>query len=242
MVDGRNQQQQGAAPVPAQREEEFTVSYETDYGPVTLTPKDIKNYFCKDATWAEVVLFLNLCKFQGLNPWLKEAYLVKYGSGKAEIITSWEVYLKRAEDHPAFDGYEDEPVYDEGGKLVAWKCAVFRKDRSRPLRRQADLSEYIKRTQGGEVTAMWRDKQKTMLRKVVISQGLREAFPKRCGGMYVAEEVMGGEQGHEAEPAKQDAPLGVLDRLADQAEAAAGDTEAAAEQAILIPMEEGKAG
>ena len=43
---------------------------------VTLTPETVKNYLVsgdKDrVTMQEVVMFMNLCKFNGLNPWFRE--------------------------------------------------------------------------------------------------------------------------------------------------------------------------
>ena len=50
---------------------------------VKLTPAIVKNYLVsgdKDrVTDQEVAMFINLCKYSGLNPWLKEAYCIKYG-------------------------------------------------------------------------------------------------------------------------------------------------------------------
>ena len=45
---------------------------------VKLTPATVKNYLvsgnAERITDQEVVMFINLCKYNSLNPWLREAY------------------------------------------------------------------------------------------------------------------------------------------------------------------------
>ncbi len=43
-----------------------------------LTTKKIIQYICPNATEKEAYVFLRLCQAQGLNPFLREAYLIKY--------------------------------------------------------------------------------------------------------------------------------------------------------------------
>ena len=56
---------------------------------VTLTPGTVKNYLIsgdKDrVSDQEVSMFINLCRFTGLNPWLREAYCIKYGNEPATL-------------------------------------------------------------------------------------------------------------------------------------------------------------
>lgn len=42
-------------------------------------------------------MFINLCKYAGLNPWLKEAYCIKYGNEPATMVVGKEAFMKRAE-------------------------------------------------------------------------------------------------------------------------------------------------
>lgn len=57
---------------------------------VKLTPATVKNYLvsgnAERLTDQEVVMFINLCKYNGLNPWLREAYCIKYGSSPATMV------------------------------------------------------------------------------------------------------------------------------------------------------------
>lgn len=59
---------------------EFEVAGET----IVLTPQTVRDYLVSGdkerVTMQEVVMFINLCKYAGLNPWLKEAYCIKYGN------------------------------------------------------------------------------------------------------------------------------------------------------------------
>lgn len=42
----------------------------------------------------EVKLFIALCSAQKLNPFIKEAHLIKYGSSPATMVVSKDVYQK----------------------------------------------------------------------------------------------------------------------------------------------------
>lgn len=175
---------------------------------VTLTPETVKNYLVsgdKDrVTTQEVVMFMNLCKFNGLNPWLKEAYLIKYGSEPATIVAGKEAFTKRAEEHEQFDGYEaglilyneetGEMTYRKGSfrmqnEVIAGGYAeVWRKDREHSYRMEVSFDEYAGRKKDGTLNRQWATKPATMIRKVALVQALREAFPGTLGGMYSAEE------------------------------------------------------
>jgi len=85
---------------------EFEVAGET----IVLTPQTVRDYLVSGdkerVTMQEVVMFINLCKYAGLNPWLKEAYCIKYGNEPATMVVGKEVFMKRAEKTPGFDGME----------------------------------------------------------------------------------------------------------------------------------------
>jgi len=158
-----------------------------------VTEEDIKNHFCPTAEKNEIALFLNIAKLNQLNPFKREIYIVKYGDNPATILTGYEVYLKRAERSGFYNGFK---VWTEGKvpDLVA-KIEVYRKDWSHPLTHEVEYCEYVqyktnKKTGDKFVTKFWKDKPKTMLKKVVISQAFRLAFPDELGGMpYTSDEI-----------------------------------------------------
>ncbi len=176
---------------------------------VKLTPEIVKNYLVsgnKDlVTMQEVVMFINLCKNSGLNPWLKEAYLIKYSTNEpATLVTGKEAFQKRAEDNPYFDGAEAGIIvfHKETGdvtyrigtmkfpdeEIIGGYAEVWRKDRTHSTRIEVSFDEYAGRKKDGSLNSQWAKKPATMIRKVALVQALREAFPKAFGGMYSAEE------------------------------------------------------
>lgn len=184
------------------------ITFAANGAQVTLTPETVKNYLVsgdKDrVTMQEVVMFMNLCKFNGLNPWLREAYLIKYGSEPATIVSGKEAFTKRAEENENFNGYEagiilynestGDVVYRNGSfklpneTLVGGYAEVWRKDRDHSYRLEVSFEEYAGRKKDGSLNRQWASKPTTMIRKVALVQALREAFPGTLGGMYSAEE------------------------------------------------------
>lgn len=175
---------------------------------VTLTPETVKNYLVsgdKDrVTTQEVVMFMNLCKFNGLNPWLREAYLIKFGNEPATIVAGKEAFTKRAETNENFNGYDagiivsdedmGELIYRKGSfvlkneVLVGGYAEVWRKDRDHSYRIEVSFDEYAGKKKDGTLNRQWASKPTTMIRKVALVQALREAFPGTLGGIYSAEE------------------------------------------------------
>lgn len=212
--------------VPAQTKPK-EIAYEANGKQVTLSVETVKNYLVsgnKDrVTNQEVVMFINLCKFSGLNPWLKEAYCIKYGNEPATMVVGKEAFEKRAETHPAYDGRESGIIvidpetgiieYRKGGfklsheEIVGGWAEVYRKDKAHSTRIEVSFDEYAGRKSDGSLNAQWSKKPATMIRKVAVVQALREAFPNSYGGMYTAEE-----QGTvEPEFAVVDAPAEIID-------------------------------
>ncbi|MFP7199722.1 phage recombination protein Bet [Lysinibacillus halotolerans] len=167
---------------------------------VKLSGNTVMKYLVRgngQVTEQEVVMFTNLCKFQKLNPFLNEAYLVKFGSQPASIIVSKEAFMKRAEAHPEYRGFEAGIVVEREGQLVdvegaiklkndilvgGW-CKVYREDRKTPVTSRISLEEFSK----GQAT--WKQMPLTMIRKSAIVNALREAFPETLGAMYTEDDA-----------------------------------------------------
>ena len=74
------------------------VKYDYNGQPVVLTPDIVRSYLVNGdgtVTDQEIVMFLNLCRFQHLNPFLKEAYLIKYSSNSSATIVTGKEEAKR---------------------------------------------------------------------------------------------------------------------------------------------------
>lgn len=187
---------------------------------IQLTPEIVRNYLVsgtkENVTMQEVSMFINLCKYSGLNPWLREAYCIKYGSEPATMVIGKEAFMKRAEADPNYDGfaagiiiqdeeggieYRNGTMYTKEEQILGGWAEVWRKDRSHSTRAEVSMEEYAGRKKDGSMNGQWSKKPATMIRKVALVQALREAFPKALGGLYTAEE-----QGQE-EPETTSAPV-----------------------------------
>jgi len=176
-----------------------TVSIATDTGEVKLSPSIVKKFLVSGKpeyiTDEEVVLFIKLCQYQKLNPFLREVYLVKYSKNSAAtMVTGKETFTKRAQKNPKYQGHQTF-ISDDGKK--AW-AEVHVEGYKVPIRCEVDLDEYIGKkeiwkngnpTGEFEITATWKRMPKTMLKKVALVQTLREAFPADLGGLYSQEEI-----------------------------------------------------
>lgn len=184
------------------------VDYDVNGMKVSLSPEIVRNYLVSGNKEAvsinELVMFINLCKFNGLNPWLKEAYCIKYGSEPATMVIGKEAFQKRAESSLEYDGsisgiivltedgsekYRQGTFHLPNETIVGGYAEVYRKDRSHSTRIEVSFDEYAGRKKDGTLNGQWARKPATMIRKVALVQALREAFPHNVSGMYTAEEV-----------------------------------------------------
>ena len=191
----------------APEQEKGVTEYECGGQIVKISPNMIKRYLVNGngaVTDQEVMMFLSLCKFQKLNPFLREAYLIKYGNQPATIVTGKDALAKRAMRNPNYAGQEAGVVVFnpevgqlenrvgtivlEGEVLVGGWANVHVKGWEQPLMVTVSFEEYCQKKDGKPVSN-WATKPATMIRKVALVQALREAFPEDLSGMYAAEEV-----------------------------------------------------
>lgn len=189
------------------KKQDKSVEYECNGEKVKLSPAIIRNFLVNgngDVSDQEVVMFLNLCRFQHLNPFLREAYLIKFGNQPATIVTGKEVFTKRARRNKDYRGFEAGIIVsDKNGnvenrtgtfrlpeeELVGGWAKVYVEGFTAPVESAVSLDEYIGRKKDGEINGQWQKKPATMIRKVALVQALREAFPEDFQGMYSQEEV-----------------------------------------------------
>ena len=184
------------------------VEYKCGEEIVKLSPSIIRNYLVSgggNVTDQEVAMFLNLCRFQHLNPFLREAYLIKFGNQPATIVTGKEAITKRAMRNPKYAGqqagivifhdevgeleYRNGSLLMQGERLVGGWAKVYVKDYQVPIEAVVSYQEYVGVKGDGTVNQQWAKKPATMIRKVALVQALREAFPEDLGGLYASEEM-----------------------------------------------------
>lgn len=179
----------------------INVTFEVAGKDVTLTEEIVRCHIAKgnsEVTRTDIVSFTSLCLYNKLNPFLNEAYLVKYSKdAPAQMVVSKEAFMKRAEAHEDYTGNRagiivlrnKEIVELEGtfflpsDTLVGGWAEVYRQDRKFPTRMTVSLTEYDTKK------SLWNQKPSTMIRKVALVQALREAFPAQLGAMYTSDEI-----------------------------------------------------
>nr|DAG05267.1 MAG TPA: RecT protein [Siphoviridae sp. ctbxa26] len=202
---------------------EIAVVYEVDGEQIKLTPSIVQNYIVgTDAqiTMPEFKFFTSLCKARGLNPFLKEAYCIKYGKNPAQIVVGKDAVLKRAIKNPNYDGMESGVIVQnketseiierkgtfylrDSENLVGGWAKVYRKDWQHPTYCSVGFDEVAQKKSDGSLNANWSGKGATMVEKVAKVRALRETFVEELGGMYEAEE-MGVDLLNETVPQKQE--------------------------------------
>lgn len=177
------------------------VEFEVNGEAVKLSGNTVKQYLVRgngDVSDQELVMFMNLCRFQKLNPFLNEAYLIKFGSQPAQIIVGKEAFMKRANSHPEYEGFEAGVIVERNGEMVEMEGAVkltddkliggwakvYRSDREKPVSTRISLEEFSK----GQAT--WKQMPLTMIRKSAIVNAQREAFPDTLGAMYTEDDAL----------------------------------------------------
>ena len=176
------------------------ITFVDDHGDaITITSEDVRMHICPQADAKEVAYFMELCRAQRLNPFLNEAYLVKFQGKPAQIMVAHKALVKRAEAHPEYDGMEHGVVvmrngeihheqrgafYPDAGEtlLGAW-AKVYRKDRRMPVYAERSFKSMNKNQ------ANWKTMPDVMIDKCAQAAALREAFPDELRGMYAQEEM-----------------------------------------------------
>lgn len=167
---------------------------------IRLTPAIVNSQIArggKPLTIHECAVFMQLCKYQELNPFTGEAYAVKFGNEAAQLIVSKAGFLRKAEEHPNYRGHKAGIIVVRNGEVVELEGAfklpkdelvggwaeVYDAVKKVPIKDKVALDEYKKNQ------ATWKSMPSTMIRKVALVHALREAFPTVLNGCYVEDEL-----------------------------------------------------
>lgn len=178
------------------------IVYQAGGREVKLNPSIVQQFITKGnskITMQEAVNFMQLCRYSELNPFLNEAYLIKYSNDRpADMVVSKDALMKRANREQTYNGYqagiivedkEGELKYNKGQfynkkkeTLLGGWAKVFRKDIDYPFEIEVSLDEYT------TYKSTWKKMPSNMIRKVALASALREAFPEQLGAMYTEDE------------------------------------------------------
>ena len=181
--------------------------------PVSWTREEvntIKMTVARDATDAELSMFLHLASSYGLDPFAKDIWFIKDRTGRPIIMTSRDGYLKIANNNPNYDNMDADVVYQgdrfrktpdgvehiyatqNRGAPVGAYAMVYRKDRTRPVYVYAPFNDYRKNN------PVWNQYPHAMILKVAEAMALKRAFS--ISGLVTREEL--SEEGYEQTAAK----------------------------------------
>lgn len=177
---------------------------------IALSVAFVQKQFCPKATQAEAFAFMRFCQAHKLNPFLSEAYLVKYtDNDSAQMMVGHHVWVGRALAQPnVLSLHQGIIVRGENGierrqgafylpdeeLLGGWAEIGFHK--REPMRIEVTLGEYIQTRRDGQPNRFWKEKPATMIQKVALSQVCRLALPNQFMGMYSPEELDDDDQMH----------------------------------------------
>lgn len=152
----------------------------------------LKVTICKEATDAELDLFIQICKLKGLDPFTKQIYAVKL-KGVMTIQTGIDGFRLIAERTGKYGGQvgpfwcgsdgEWKDVWLAKEPPAAAKVGVVRSDFKDPLWGVAKFSSY----NAGQ--NLWIKMPEVMISKCAESIALRKAFPQELSGLYSEEEM-----------------------------------------------------
>lgn len=181
--------------------------YEADSGKeIVITDDDIRYVLAanQNVTNEEMKLFIELCAAHKLDPFIREAYIIKYGNQAATIVIGKETWLKRGMRNPRYRGHQagitilgidgrihrrEGSMLMEGEILIGGWAKVYLAGFEVPIYDEVSFEEYKGTKKDGSLTRSWAKMPGTMIRKVALVHVLREAFPDEFGGCYDAAEM-----------------------------------------------------
>lgn len=128
---------------------------------LSVTTQSLQNTLMQTAfkgcSQAEFVALVIVANGYELNPLLREIYAFPKKGGGIQAIVGYDGWIKIAERHPQYDGYEADHIEDEKGNLKAVEGILYRKDRTRPTKKMIYLKEFERNTEP------WRNSPNHML-------------------------------------------------------------------------------
>jgi len=166
----------------------------------------IKRYIApENANDTEIRIFYEICKERKANPFLNEAFLIKYGNEPAKIVLSKDFFLKKARMCKDYRGFKAGIIVKKRGdgmierregcfidkdneELMGGWAKVFI-DEKEPVYEELALRSYIKYDKEGKPLKFWNQMPEVMIRKTALTLALREAFAEELGGVYSIDEL-----------------------------------------------------
>ncbi len=137
----------------------------------------------------DVLIAMEMGVSLGLGP-LQAIQNIAVINGKPSLYSDG--MLSVCSGRPDFENIKEEPLYDEAGKTVGYKCTVMRRDRE-PVT-QTFTQEDAKRANLWGKQGPWTSYPNRMMQMRARSFALRDSFADALGGVKAAEEVLDYEE------------------------------------------------
>ncbi len=175
----------------------------------------VKEVIARGATDIELQFFAEVCKRTGLDPFMKQIYMIKRPGGEdgekqitiQAAIDGLRIIAERSGKYEGQLG----PFWcgPDGQWLEAWldfeyppnacRIGILHKGFSQPLWATAHFHEYVQRKSGGQPTRIWQKMPANQLAKCAEALGLRKAFPMELSGIYTTDEMAQSDVSNETE-------------------------------------------
>jgi phage recombination protein Bet len=172
----------------------------------------LKRTICKDATDAELDLFVSVCNHRRLNPFTGQIHFVKRRVWNARLNNGEGGFEEIGTHQTGIDGYRliaDRTGLYEGRVGIWWcgpdgrwrdvwledtppaaaKVAVRRRGFTAPTEAIARWKAYVQTKRNGQPNAMWARMDAEQLAKCAEALALRTAFPEELSGIYTTDEM-----------------------------------------------------
>lgn len=158
--------------------------------------KEIREVLFSHISSDEFDILIGIGKATNLNPFLREIWAVKYGSGPANIFIGRDGYRKAAQSQAEYDFHYTECVckndefevvdgvishkfkFADRGELLGAYCIVRKRHSSQSVYSIVDFKEYNKKQ------SVWISMPKVMIQKCAEAVALRMAFQGVFSGTY----------------------------------------------------------
>jgi phage recombination protein Bet len=192
--------------------DQYMADYKTPTGEqINLSTQIVRQVLAvgDNITDIEIFSFIKICEYQKLNPFLKEAHLIKWGK-VAQIVVGKDVFTKRLDAHPLCEGWkaglillnDKEEIIERVGtfylkkkeKIVGAFFSSYRKGWKEPFYWSVTFDEfyrefYDKIQKKNVAMGNWGIMPGIMIVKCAITSGARNAYPKDFEGLYGEEEL-----------------------------------------------------